>query len=95
MSCATIQYARHAFERMFERALSPKAVEQVVATGEIIQTYPEDHPYPSRLLLGFDGITPIHVVVAQDPATADCIVVTAYIPSQLLWNPDFKTRRNR
>jgi hypothetical protein len=36
---------------------------------------------------------PIHVVVAYDPETRRCLVITAYMPHQSLWNPDFKTRR--
>lgn len=69
MECAGIQYARHAFERMFERGLSPEGVEQVIAGGEIIQRYSDDRPYPSQLILGWNGSNPVHVVVAQDPET--------------------------
>lgn len=95
MNCAAVRYARHAFERMFERSLSPALVEAVIASGEIIQQYPDDQPFPSRLILGWRDATPVHVVVAQDAASGDCIVVTAYIPNPTLWSADFKTRRSR
>jgi len=95
MNCATVRYARHAFERMFERSLSPTTVEAVIAGGEIIQQYPDDQPYPSQLILGWQGSTPVHVVVALDAKAGDCIVVTAYIPEAKRWSTDFKTRSDQ
>jgi hypothetical protein len=95
MNCAAIRYARHAFERMFERSLSPTLVEAVIASGAIIQQYPDDQPFPSRLIPGWWDASPVHVVVAQDAAAGDCIVVTACIPDPKLWSADSKTRRNR
>jgi hypothetical protein len=93
MNCAAIYYSRHAFERMFERTIAPNVIRDVVAKGEIIATYPEDQPYPSALILGFDQARPIHVVVARNAATSECIVVTVYVPDPALWDETFKQRR--
>jgi hypothetical protein len=62
---------------MFERSLSPAVVEAVIADGEVIQQYSDDQPYPSQLLLGWHDDTPLHVVVARNDGSGDCIVVTA------------------
>jgi hypothetical protein len=36
----------HAIQRMFERQISPEDVRSVVESGETIQEYPDDIPYP-------------------------------------------------
>ena len=78
---------------MFERALPPHAVRCVIETGEVIASYPDDKPYPSHLMLGFQQDRPIHVLVARDLVTGTCYVVTVYEPKPTMWNNDFKTRR--
>ena len=65
----------------------------MVAGGETIAEYPDDSPYPSRLMLGHVDGKPIHVVVAADTATAICIVITVYEPQPDWWENDFRTRR--
>ena len=92
MNCAIIHYSRHAFERMFERAVAPELIEKIVAEGEIIANYPDDRPYPSALILGFDKVRPIHVVAARNSATGECHVVTVYVPDPALWDETFKQR---
>jgi hypothetical protein len=54
----------HAIQRMFERGIAKEDVRQALSTGKTIEAYPEDQPYPSRLVLGWIGTRPIHVVVA-------------------------------
>jgi len=93
MKCRTLRYSRHAFERMFQRDIPPDALGQVIANGDVIVAYPDDTPYPSALLLGSHAGEPIHVVVAQDEATGDCQVVTAYRPDPALWDETFRTRK--
>lgn len=86
MNCATIRYSRHAFARMFERAIAPDVIREIIAD------YPDDRPYPSALILGFDQVRPIHVVAARNATTGDCHVVTVYVPDPLLWDAAFKRR---
>jgi hypothetical protein len=93
MECSAVRFRRHAFERLFERAVHPDAVLRIIHEGEVVASYPDDLPYPSVLILGFEGGKPLHVVVAQDPENRICIVVTVYKPDPKLWNDDFKTRR--
>ncbi len=93
MDCKQIRFSRHAVERSFERGILPDHVVQAIAIGEVIETYPEDEPYPSVLVLGYIKGQPIHVVVAIDVATGICIVVTVYHPDPSIWAEDFKRRR--
>ena len=78
---------------MFERAFSPGEVREAITTGETIINYPDDKPYPSRLISANLGSRSLHVVVALDPITETCHVVTVYQPDPDLWNTDFRTRR--
>lgn len=77
---------------MLTRGISKREVEVVLRAGEIIATYPNDKPYPSRLMFCMVGFRPIHVVVAQDESD-ECYVVTAYEPDSKIWENNFKTRR--
>jgi hypothetical protein len=47
-------------------ASSEEEVRIVIKTGETIEDYPADFPYPSRLVLGWHGLRPVHVVVADN-----------------------------
>ena len=82
----------HAIQRMFERGVSEEDVHHVLDTGEVIEDYPEDVPYPSRLMLGFRGARPIHVVAADDRQQGCKIVITVYEPDPFKWDPAFRRR---
>ena len=82
----------HAIQRMFQRNISVEEARQVVAGGEAIETYPDDKPFPSRLLLGWNGSRPIHVVVAENAAVGETIVITVYQPNAAEWEPGFRRR---
>jgi hypothetical protein len=66
----------HAIQRMVQRAISEIEARHVIATGEIVEDYPNDTPYPSRLVLGWSGRRPIHVVVADNVDDQENIVIT-------------------
>ena len=93
MECERVSFTGHAIQRMFHRGIGLDAVLAIVAHGETVAAYEDDKPYPSRLVLGFVNARPLHVVVARDELTGDCIVVTAYEPSPEQWGPDFKARK--
>ena len=93
MACSEVRFSAHAVTRMFERGFSTDEVLTAMKVGHVIIDYPDDRPYPSHLLLAYLGIRPIHLVVAQEPESAICFVVTAYSPDPLIWSADFTTRR--
>ncbi len=83
----------HAVQRMFERGLTANDVSAALAAGETIEDYPKDTPYPSRLVLGWVGGRPLHVVAAENASAREIIVVTVYEPDPIRWDSDFKRRR--
>ncbi len=80
---------------MFERHISVEDVRQVLDFGETVEDYPNDFPYPSRLVLGWSGTRPIHVVTANNQEGHEIVVVTVYEPDPNLWAADFKRRKGR
>jgi hypothetical protein len=89
---AKLIFRIHALRRMFERQISVDDVRAVIGSGETIEDYPDDRPYPSRLVLGWRGARPVHVVVAQNMSDNEFIVVTVYEPDGELWEHDFRRR---
>jgi len=85
-------YRLHAIERMFQRDIEEYQVEEVIENGEIIESYHDDKPYPSFLVLGENENLPLHVVYAIDEEN-NVIVITAYRPNLEKWQNDFKTRK--
>jgi hypothetical protein len=86
-------YRTHAIERLFEREISEEEVEWCVINGEIIESYIDDKPYPSFLVLGYengDRVKPLHVVFAKN--NEESIIITAYRPERKKWSDDYKKR---
>jgi len=88
-----ILFRVHAVQRMFERRISAKKVTQALQAGETIEDYSSESPEPSRLILGFQGKRPFHVVLSENPDVDETTVITVYLPSPEKWNRDFKSRR--
>jgi len=86
-------FSLHAITQMSNRAISVNDVRYVLEHGEIIENYPGNVPYPSRLILGWVGNRPIHVVAADNHAQQQTIIITAYEPDPKLWEADFKKRK--
>ncbi|HKM91953.1 MAG TPA: DUF4258 domain-containing protein [Candidatus Acidoferrales bacterium] len=81
-----------ALQRMSDRQITVEDVERALATGEVIEAYPDDHPYPSCLMLGWRGSRPLHVVIAENAEDNEAIVITAYEPDPARWDVTFKRR---
>ena len=90
---AKLIFRVHAIQRMFERQISAEDVRHVLEVGETIENYLDGTPYPSRLVLGWSGSRPIHVVVADNVDGDELIVITVYEPDPGQWEADFKRRR--
>jgi hypothetical protein len=92
MTHARLVFRLHAVQRMARRGILIADVRVVLTAGEVIEDYPTDTPYPSRLVLGWSGGRPLHVVAADDDANQETIVITVYGPDPAQWSPDFKRR---
>ena len=93
VKCENFQYSSHAVKRMLEKQITTFEVQQTAELGEVIQQYEDDKPFPSELILNFIASRPIHVVFAQNKSIKECIIITCYVPSEMIWNNDFKTKR--
>ena len=78
---------------MYERGITTIDVKEVVRSGNIVEEYPDDKPFPSYLLLGYINNNPLHVVVAIDNNSKKAIIITVYKPDVLLWKDEFKKRK--
>ena len=92
VNCSGYLYSDHALKAMVTRFIRSYEVEDVIKNGAVIKNYPTDNPYPSYLLLKFVNKRPLHVVVAQNPDTMECIIITCYEPDPSIWKPDFKEK---
>lgn len=95
MSQFRLVFRVHAIQRMFQRGVREEEVKQVVAVGETIEMYPDDKPFPSRLMLGWNASRPVHVVVADNVAAQEAIIITVYQPDAEEWEADFRRRKGR
>ena len=83
----------HAVQRMFERGISAKKVRGALETGETIEDYSSEMHEPSRLILGFHGKRPFHVVVSENPRINEITIITIYVPDPNKWKKDSRSRK--
>jgi hypothetical protein len=91
-----ILFLPHAIRQMSrpERMVSTEDVKRIIAEGEMVEDYPDDIRGHSCLIMGFDeGGRPIHLLCA--PRDDYLAIITAYRPSRLEWDKNFKTRKRK
>lgn len=87
-----IRWTDHVMKRLLLRGISQADVLQAIHSGEIIEDYPNDYPYPSCLLLGTDASgKALHVCCGQGPS--EVWMITSYHPDPDEWEADLKTRK--
>ena len=87
-------FSSHALEQMnlSERMITTRDVRDIIENGEIIEEYTDDRRGPSCLVYGrTEEGRVLHVVCA--PKGDHLVVITAYSPSLIEWERDFRTRR--
>jgi hypothetical protein len=83
----------HAIQRMFERRVSEETVRQVLQSGEMIEDYSDEMPYPGGLILGRRGNRPLHVVMAENSKEDEQVVITIYEPDPAQWKSGSRDRK--
>lgn len=82
-------YTRHARDEMRTEERGPireQEVFEAVTSGEIIERYDHDTPFPSVLLFGRTSEErPIHSVCAYDSLEDQVLVITVYEPDPNRW----------
>ena len=87
-----IIWTQHGLERMQERDISRADVKNGIASGEIIEEYPDDYPHPICLIFGYTVNGRIlHIVAGCD--SINVYIITAYYPDSRKFEDDLKTRR--
>jgi len=95
LNADSIQWERHVLERLISRSISRLAVRQILRSGECIEDYPDDYPFPSALFFGWHHDKPLHVVAALDETVPEVHVITTYEPDLEHFEADFMTRRKK
>ena len=88
-----IQVTDHALKRAIERNIDFETdIIPSLLNGEIIEEYPDDHPYKSYLI---SGMTIKQVCIHTVCAIGEDMlwIITEYIPDKKEWENDFKTRK--
>jgi hypothetical protein len=84
-----VYYTFHARQEMEQEeygTIQDKEINEAIERGEIIESYPDDLPYPSALVLGFTETNrPLHIVCGYDEDDDLSIIITAYQPNPMLW----------
>ena len=92
MANEKIVYRVHALQRMFERKISIENIRKIVESGDVIEDYSSEMPEPSRLILGYQGSKPVHIVVSENKISNELIIVTVYSPDPTRWKKDHQSR---
>lgn len=96
VSCARAgryRITEHADEESYNDGLSHAEVLKALFSGEIIEQYPDDKPYPSCLVFGKNkNEEPIHSVWAYNEASDAAVLITVYRPDAEKWI-EWKVRR--
>ncbi len=90
----TVLVSEHASMRFRQRGVKIRDVRCAVSNGDIIEQYPDDHPFPSCLILGKTNDDRYLHIVMSDEGTSSRII-TAYYPDPEIWDNDFKQRRKK
>ncbi len=87
-----ILWRNHILVRMRQRGIRIADVINCINTGEIIESYEDDYPFPSVLILGKNEDNSfLHLVCAKGQGKV--WMITVYYPDADEWMEDFKTRR--
>jgi hypothetical protein len=81
----------HASNRAATRAVRGHEIEEAIATGDVIEDYPDDKYGPSCLIMGItENGRILHIQTNYPPIVK---VITVYEPSPDEWEADSKTRK--
>lgn len=86
------EFTQHATDQSLVRRITVQEVREAIASGEVIEDYPNDKYGPSCLVFGVTvRRRPIHIQCSY-PSRPLIAIVTMYEPDPLRWL-NFRTRR--
>jgi hypothetical protein len=93
VAAGNYRYTVHGAQQRIARRIRRLEIEQAIASGEIIEDYPQHHYGPACLVMGRSGQGKVlHILCALSPVVA---IVTVYEPDPAEWEADWKVRRPR
>jgi len=92
VAAGEFEFSQHAVDQSIVRYINLGEVEEAIASGDMIEDYPEDKYGPSCLVLGFTRAgRPLHVQCSH-PTRPLVKIITVYEPDPERWT-DYRTRR--
>lgn len=89
-----VHITMHMMTRFFERGIEYDDIIASINSGEIIEQYPDDYPYPSCLISGYSSTEQVlHTVCGT--SGEDVWIISAYYPDNNRWSDDFKIRKEK
>ena len=86
-----VRWTDHILKRLMQRGITQDDVLQAIQTGEIIDQYPDDYPFPSCLILGLSVAgKSLHVVCGL--GLDEVYMITAYYPNPGEWDIEFRKK---
>ena len=95
MTDKEIIFSNHAVMQMFQRNISVDEIRFVLQNGSIVNEYPNDKPFGSKLLFSDCNSRNLHLVCSENQDTNQIIIITVYEASSDIWESDFVTRKNK
>ena len=90
-----VKVTDHADGEALEDQITASELRSSVLSGEIIEDYPDDIPYPSCLIYGMTSEgNPVHSVWGYGVDKREATLITLYRPDPGRWI-DWRTRRPR
>jgi hypothetical protein len=94
IAASRFELSKHATDQTLLRDVLVQEIREAIASGEVIEDYPNDKYGPSCLILGFtQARRPLHVQCSY-PSRDLIKIVTLYEPDPEIWI-DFRVRRRR
>ncbi len=94
ISAGQFEFSQHAVDQSIVRRIGVQELREAIASGEIIEDYPDDKYGPSCLILGFTQANrPLHSQCSY-PSRPLIKVITLYEPDPQRWI-NLRIRRRR
>jgi predicted ThiF/HesA family dinucleotide-utilizing enzyme len=89
-----VHFKKHALIRIVERKISIQDVEEALLNCDVIESYFDDKPLPSYLVIGYGkNRRSLHIVVALDNVERHIWIITVYEPDETKWSDQMTKRK--
>jgi hypothetical protein len=86
------EFSKHAVDQSILRHITVQEIREAIASGEVIEDYPEDKYGPSCLVMGYTAAgRPLHIQCSY-PSRPLLKIITVYEPDARWWL-DWRVRR--